>query len=205
MPTVSSRCTSHRRGRRRARAARVSSGSGLAARRCACRSLRTRPCIAEGTPLRAIEGPAALAGGVEGHPLRLTATIAGRRIVMRRPLSNSSDGYWEGTLRYAGLLRRGPLHIFPYSGRATWFGRHPRPIFIRFTASYRTRPDATVGRPRSIVAAVHSTASGLTPACRWRSSRQKRRGLVSNPAVAGPSRGMSTSPRWSSGRARLRD
>ena len=86
-----------------------------------------------------------VAAWVEGRPLSLTATITGRRIVMRRPSASSSDGYREGTLRHAGLLRRGPLHIIPDSSRATWFGLHSRPVFIRLTASYRTRPDATVG------------------------------------------------------------
>ena len=86
-----------------------------------------------------------VAAWVEGRPLSLTATIAGRRIVMRRPSSSSRDGYWEGTLRHAGAApSRAPSH-HP--------GQWPRemvwppfcPVFIRSPPSYRTRPDATVG------------------------------------------------------------
>jgi hypothetical protein len=80
----------------------------------------------------------------EGHPLRLTGTIAGRRIVMKGPAWLSTGGYWEGTLNHAGLLRPGPLQITPDSGRALWIGRHPRPVTVRFIASYAHRPEATI-------------------------------------------------------------
>jgi hypothetical protein len=85
-----------------------------------------------------------IAAWPQGHPLSLTVTIARRRIVMRSPASSSSGGYWQGTLKHAGLLRRGPLHITPDSGRSTWMGRHPRPVTIRLTASYAGVPDASV-------------------------------------------------------------
>jgi hypothetical protein len=85
-----------------------------------------------------------IAAWPEGRPRALTAVIAGRRVVMRGPVSRSSGGYWEGTLNRAGLLRRGLLHVTPDSGRSTWVGRHPRPLTIRLTAAYADRPDATV-------------------------------------------------------------
>jgi hypothetical protein len=79
----------------------------------------------------------------EGHPSRVIVHIAGRRIAMTAPATNSNDGYWQGTLRHAGLLRPGPLEITPDSGRATWAGRHPRPLVVRITAVYPGRQNAT--------------------------------------------------------------
>ena len=55
---------------------------------------------------------------------------------MRPP--SSGDGYWEGTLRHAGLIGRGPLHVTPDRGRFFWAGRHARPIFLRLVATLNT-------------------------------------------------------------------
>jgi hypothetical protein len=68
---------------------------------------------------------------------RLTATIAGRAVVMKQtsPFNESGQG-WEGFLRPAGLLD-GPLRVRPDSGRYRWHGQQRAPVAsVRLTASY---------------------------------------------------------------------
>ena len=83
-----------------------------------------------------------LAAWPAGHPKRLTATIAGRRITMQPPPPGSGRGYWEGTLAHAGLLKPGPLFIIPDGGRFYWAGRHPRTFALMLSASYQGTPSA---------------------------------------------------------------
>jgi hypothetical protein len=82
-----------------------------------------------------------------GHPKRLTASIAGRRITMEPPPPGSGRAYWEGTLDHAGLLTPGPLSVIPDRGRFFWAGRHPRAFSLDLSASYSGRITAK-GRVR---------------------------------------------------------
>ena len=75
-----------------------------------------------------------------GHPKRLYARIAGRRITMQPP--SESGGYWEGTLDHAGLLAPGQLHITPDYGRFYWAGRHPLDFTVMLLARYEGQVDA---------------------------------------------------------------
>lgn len=77
--------------------------------------------------------------------VRLTATIAGKPIRMAIP-SRYCHGhvsyycarscYFEGSLRPAGLLAPGPLHVRPDVGKYHWEGRHPRALLVRLVAFY---------------------------------------------------------------------
>jgi hypothetical protein len=59
------------------------------------------------------------------HVPDLKASIAGRRVPMRRARSGpDSRNNWEGFLRPAGLID-GPLKVTPDRGRLYWFGRTP--------------------------------------------------------------------------------
>jgi hypothetical protein len=68
------------------------------------------------------------------RPVRhLQAMIDGRRFALRAPEQRA--GYWEGTLRHAGFLRRGAaLHITPDRGRLHWEGRHPVRAVVHLSA-----------------------------------------------------------------------
>jgi hypothetical protein len=64
---------------------------------------------------------------------RLTATIDGRRFTLRPPAA--PGGFWEGTLRRAGLLAPGSaLHVTPDRGRYYWAGRHPVRAVVHLAA-----------------------------------------------------------------------
>lgn len=64
---------------------------------------------------------------------RLTASIEGRRVPMRRVRGGPGSGHdWEGFLRPAGLID-GPLKVEPDRGRYYWFGRSPVSGRVRLT------------------------------------------------------------------------
>jgi hypothetical protein len=78
---------------------------------------------------------------------RLTATIDGRRFTLRPPAA--PGGFWEGTLRRAGLLAPGSaLHVTPDRGRYYWAGRHPVRAVVHLAAITRN------GAPASTYVAV---------------------------------------------------
>jgi hypothetical protein len=60
---------------------------------------------------------------LERKVARLTASIEGRRVPMRRVHGGAGSGHdWEGFLRPAGLIK-GPLEVRPDRGRYYWFGK----------------------------------------------------------------------------------
>jgi hypothetical protein len=64
---------------------------------------------------------------------RLTASIEGRRVPMRRVRGHEGPGHdWEGFLRPAGLID-GPLKVRPDRGRYYWFGKTPVSARVRLT------------------------------------------------------------------------
>jgi hypothetical protein len=70
---------------------------------------------------------------LDRHVARLTATIEGRRVPMRRVRGGEGSGHdWEGFLRPAGLID-GPLKVRPDRGRYYWFGKTPVSGRVRLT------------------------------------------------------------------------
>jgi hypothetical protein len=64
---------------------------------------------------------------------RLTASIEGRSVSMRRVRGGEASRHdWEGFLRPAGLID-GPLKVRPDRGRYYWFGRTPVSGRVRLT------------------------------------------------------------------------
>jgi hypothetical protein len=80
------------------------------------------------------------------RPTTLRATIAGHTFTLRPPPpgSRSRGGYWEGSLRPAGMLRPGAMHVVPDAGSAFWAGRHPRAFWVQLTASSAHEPPASI-------------------------------------------------------------
>jgi hypothetical protein len=77
------------------------------------------------------------------HVPDLKASIAGRRVPMRRARSGpDSRNNWEGFLRPAGLID-GPLKVTPDRGRLYWFGRTPVSGRVRITVLDRNGRAAT--------------------------------------------------------------
>jgi len=77
------------------------------------------------------------------HVPDLKASIAGRRVPMRRARSGpDSRNNWEGFLRPAGLID-GPLKVTPDRGRLYWFGRTPVSARVRITVFDRNGRSAT--------------------------------------------------------------
>jgi hypothetical protein len=65
---------------------------------------------------------------------RLTASIEGRRVLMRRVRDAPDAAHdWEGFLQPAGLID-GSLEVRPDRGRYYWFGRTPVYGRVRLTA-----------------------------------------------------------------------
>jgi hypothetical protein len=65
---------------------------------------------------------------------RLTASIEGRGVPMRRARGGEDARHnWEGFLKPAGLID-GPLKVRPDRGRYHWFGRRPVYGRVRLTA-----------------------------------------------------------------------
>lgn len=74
---------------------------------------------------------------------RLTATIEGRPLPMRRAQGGEDARHnWEGFLRPAGLID-GPLKVKPDRGRYYWFGRRPMSGRVRLTVFDREGRSAT--------------------------------------------------------------
>jgi hypothetical protein len=74
-----------------------------------------------------------LAVWLRGPARRLTATIDGRRFVLRPPATRR--GSWEGALRPAGLLCPGAaLHVIPDDGPLRWKGRRSVRAVVHLSA-----------------------------------------------------------------------
>lgn len=140
-------------------AASVALASGVRAcrrsRRGACRRPLPRSLHLPRTPYLGVACPTAnsiacdrvgLAIWLKTSPLRLSATLDGHTVHLRRPRTRTRtrDGYWEAFLHPAGLLTPGrALHVTPDRGRYHWEGRHPVTAVIRIDAVLANGAKAT--------------------------------------------------------------
>lgn len=125
-------------------------------RRGACRRPLPRRLLLRRTPQLGVSCPNAnsiacdrvrLAVWLRAPARRLTARIDGRTFTLRPPPARG--GYWQGTLKPAGLLASGSaLHVTPDRGRSYWAGRNPVRAVVRLSAT------AAGGAPASVDVAV---------------------------------------------------